>query len=145
MGRYDFLDDEELRKKLEEKQKEVITKRKKKEVRKKKKEGSNEEEKDSPRVYTKEDGSIGGVIYPKNKDMPRKREKSATEALLGDENNNPGEEEEELPVKLHHTKETKVGTADRPRPKKKKVTEKKSTKDKKKDEDVEDARSSIWQ
>ncbi len=156
MGRYDFLD-EELRKKLEEKQKELISSKKKEEVKESREKKS--EEKEGPKVYTKEDGSIGGVIYPEGEDKPRKESKSAADEILGkEEEDNPGKgnpdkgnpgKEEELPVKLHHTKETKVGSEDRPEPKKTeepvtKLPEEKEN-DKDGDEDVEGARESIWQ
>ena len=83
MGRYDFLD-EELRKKLEEKQKELISNKKKEEVKKGKE--KRETKKEGPSVYTKEDGSIGGVIYPEGEDKPRKKSKSAADEILGTEN-----------------------------------------------------------
>ncbi|MFP4116977.1 MAG: hypothetical protein ACLFQ8_02345 [Candidatus Aenigmatarchaeota archaeon] len=152
MGRYDFLD-EELRKKLEEKQKELISNRKKEEVKESKE--KKDEDKEGPTVYTKEDGSIGGVIYPEGEEKPRKETKSAAEEILGseEEENNPGnknnpQEEEDLPVKLHHTKETKVGSEDRPKPK---MTEEPVTKlpqekeEKDEGDEVQGARESIWQ
>ncbi len=137
MGRYDFLD-EELKNKLEEKQKKLISNRKKEEVKKGKKE---QKKKEGPSVYTKEDGSIGGVIYPENKDKPRMKTKSAADEILGTEEED--DEDDELPVKLHHTKNTKVGCKNRPKPKKKEnPTGNPKTKNKEK---VDEARDSIWQ
>lgn len=153
MGRYDFLD-EELKKKLEEKQKELITDRKKEEV-KQSKDKKKDKEESGPSVYTKEDGSIGGVIYPEGEDKPKKESESAADAILGSEEeeskDNPGkEEDEDLPVKLHHTKETKVGSEDRPEPNNTenpttKLPEEKEEKKEKNNEDVDGARESIWQ
>ncbi|MFP4115667.1 MAG: hypothetical protein ACLFTQ_00465 [Candidatus Aenigmatarchaeota archaeon] len=146
MGRYDFLEDEELRGKLEKKQEEAISRRKREEV-KKSRDKSKEQKDEGPRVYTKEDGHIGGVIYPEDKDKPRKTPETTADKVMGPEEKGEDEgkkEEEDLPVNLHHTKNTKVGSKDRPNPGEANSSETEEDQ-KEKGKDVKDARKSIWQ
>lgn len=151
MGRYDFLKDEETKKKLKERQKKMITKKKQEEVRegKEPEEEESEEEQTGPRVYTKESGKIGGVIYPEKKHQKPSRKPS--EQLMGEEEeenpskDNPGSDE--MPIKLRHTDKTKVGKEDRPSPpeKKQKRSEEDKEAEKEGSEKTEKAREEIWQ
>ena len=151
MGRYDFIEEEGLKKKLEEKQEEIISKRKKEEVKKSRKKKDKEEDESGPQVYTKEDGQIGGVIYPEGEDMPKKRPESAADEIMGEKereekkDTDNQEEEEELPIKLRHTEETKVGSKDRPETNKEDTREQEVKEENSKGQDVDNARESIWQ
>lgn len=143
MARYDFLD-EETRKKLEGRQKRMITQKKKDEV-KRKKEGRKDKESKGPRVYTTENGKIGGVIYPED----RKESSKPSEQIMGKEKKekkgNPGcNPEDDLPIKLHHTKNTRVGTENRPKPPRKEDLEGEE-KRKENTEEENEAVDKIWQ
>ncbi|MFP4045730.1 MAG: hypothetical protein ACLFS3_01585 [Candidatus Aenigmatarchaeota archaeon] len=183
MAKYDFLGDENLQKKLEERQMDAISRKKKDEVKKSRAKKKKKDGDQGPEVYTKEDGQIGGIIYPKKKkedsesdtlknymkdeekEKKRLREKrkakekeerernsaSAADILNqgGQSNSRKKSEEEDLPIKLHHTGKTKVGTEDRPEPaktEKPQVTAKKNKERKKEsDDDQEEALDKIWQ
>lgn len=120
MGRYDFIDDEEVKKKLEDRQKEVLSEKKKQEVKKGKK--TEKKDKKGPQVYTDESGNIGGVIFPK-KNKKRKasesfgvEEEEKTKQKKSNSRNPSKVKNGDLPVKLLHTEDTRVGHEDRPEP-----------------------------
>lgn len=149
MGRYDFLEDEKTRKKLEERQEKIITQKKQEEVRESRSEDTEEEEEGGPRVYTKQSGQIGGVIYPGEKsekaaEKPSEQIMGRKESKKKSQKGNPGEED--LPIKLHHTEKTKVGTENRPSPPKETEKEESGNLGEKENEgQAEEARDEIWQ